>query len=160
MLTQVVPEIQNGLDANVRSELTRRLGAVLDDVYSLMIRTHVYHWNVEGPLFEPIHKLTEAQYTVLLAAADEIAERMRALDGMPAVKLNGFPTGVSNLPESQTAEAMVADLIRHHETAVRRMREVVSAAEEALDVVAADLLTRLMAQHEKDAWMLRATLKR
>jgi len=160
MPTKAVPEFHNGLDASVRSDLARRLGAVLDDVYSLLIRTHVYHWNVEGPLFEPIHKLTEAQYTALFAAADEIAERMRALDGKPAVKMNGFPTGVSNLPESQTAEAMVGDLVQHHERTVRRMRELVSAAEEAMDVVTADLLTGLMAQHEKDVWMLRAMLKR
>jgi starvation-inducible DNA-binding protein len=111
-------------------------------------------------LFEPIHKLTEAQYTALFAAADEIAERIRALDGKSAVKMNGIPTGVSNLPESQTAEAMVGDLVQHHERTVRRMRELVSAADEAMDVVTADLLTGLMAQHEKDIWRLRTMLKR
>ena len=160
MQTKVVQELRNGLDANARKDLTMRLGAILDDVYSLMIRTHVYHWNVEGPLFEPLHRLTEAQYTTLFAAVDDIAERVRALDAKPAVKSNGFPTGVSNLPDRQAAEAMIADLVEHHEAAVRRMREVVAVAEQATDVVTADLLTGLMAQHEKDVWMLRATLQR
>lgn len=160
MATITVPDIENGLAAEARKVLVQHLASVLDGVYSLMIRTHVYHWNVEGPLFEPVHKLTEGQYTALFAAVDEIAERMRALDGKPAVNVNGFPTGVANLPESQSAESMLADLIRQHEAVVRRMREVVAAAETGEDVVTADLLTGFIAQHEKDAWMLRATLRK
>jgi len=159
MATTVVPEIENGLPIEARKDLIQHLAGVLDGVYSLMIRTHVYHWNVEGSLFEPLHKLTEAQYTALFAAVDEIAERMRALDGKPAVNVNGFPTGVSNLPETQSAESMIADLVRQHEAVVRRMREVVGAAEKGGDVATADLLTGLIAQHEKDAWMLRAILR-
>ena len=159
MTTINVPEIENGLAAEARKGLVGQLAGILDAVYSLMIRTHAYHWNVEGPLFEPVHKLTEAQYTALFASVDEIAERMRALDGKPAVNVNGFPTGIANLPQSQSAEAMIADLVRQHDAVARRMRAVVAAAVEADDVATADLITGLMAQHEKDAWMLRATIK-
>ena len=132
---------------------------MLDGVYSLMVRTHVYHWNVEGPLFEPVHKLTEAQYTKLFAAVDEIAERVRALDEKPAVNVKGFPTGVSNLPQSQSAASMIGDLVRNHESVIRDMRPVLAAATKADDVVTADLLTGFIAQHEKDAWMLRSMLR-
>ncbi len=159
MTAMSVPDVENGLAEEARKDIARHLADVLDAVYSLMIRTHVYHWNVEGPLFEPVHKLTEVQHTALFAAVDEIAERMRALDGKPAVNGNGFPTGIANLPESQPAESMIGDLVRQHETVVRRMREVIAAAERTKDVVTADLLTGLIAQHEKDAWMLRATLR-
>lgn len=154
-----VPDFENGLEAKARKELGQKLGGVLNSVYSLMVRTQVYHWNVEGPLFEPVHKLTEAQYTAMFAAVDEIAERMRALDVKPAVNMNGFPTGVSNVPEKHSAEAMIADLVRQTEAVVRQMREVVSAADEAEDVVTADMLTGMIAQHEKDTWMLRSTLR-
>jgi starvation-inducible DNA-binding protein len=159
MTSQETLEIHNGLALDDRKELAGQLGGVLDGVYSLMVRTQVYHWNVEGPLFEPVHKLTEAQYTALFAAVDEIAERIRALDGKPAVDNNAFPTGVSNLPEAQTAVSMLADLVRNHETIVRRMRRVVAAATKIDDVVTADLLTGYIAQHEKDAWMLRSMLR-
>jgi starvation-inducible DNA-binding protein len=154
-----VPKFENGLKFEARQELAEQLGDVLDAVYSLMIRTHVYHWNVEGPLFEPVHKLTEAQYTALFQAVDEIAERMRALDAKPAVNANSFPTGVSNIPASLSAEKMIAELVRQHEGVVRLMRDVVALAEKVDDVVTADLLTGLMARHEKDAWMLRSTLQ-
>ncbi|MFM9849722.1 MAG: Dps family protein [Hyphomicrobiaceae bacterium] len=132
---------------------------MLDDVYSLMIRTHAYHWNVEGPLFEPVHRLTEVQYAAMFAAVDEIAERMRALDGKPAMAVNGFPTGVSNVPEAQSAESMIADLVQKHQAVVRRMRKVVAAADEVDDVTTADMLTGLIGRHEKEAWMLRSTIR-
>ncbi len=152
-------DVNNGLTTEARNHFVGHLADVLDRVYSLMVRTQVYHWNVEGPLFEPVHKLTEAQYTAHFSAVDEIAERMRALNGKPAVLANGFPTGVANLPMTQSAESMIADLVRQTETVVRCMREVVAAAEGAGDVVTADLLTGLIARYEKDALMLRATLR-
>ncbi len=153
-------QVENGLSQEARENMVLQLSGILDDVYSLMIRTHVYHWNVEGSLFEPIHKMTEAQYTRLFANVDELAERIRALDGKPAVNVNVFPSGVANLSESQTAESMLVDLLCQHETVVRHMRSAVTAADEVSDVVTADMLTGMMAQHEKDAWMLRAMLKR
>ncbi len=159
MTSESALKIDNGLVPGDRKELAEQLGGVLDGVYSLMVRTHVYHWNVEGPLFEPVHKLTESQYTALFAAVDEIAERIRALDGKPAVNVNAFPTGVSNLPAAQTAASMIADLVRNHECVIRDMRPVVAAATKADDVVTADLLTGYIAQHEKDAWMLRSMLR-
>jgi starvation-inducible DNA-binding protein len=160
MLTMAHPKIENGLGPHERDGIVERLAAVLDDVYSLMVRTQVYHWNVEGPLFEPVHNMTQAQYTTLFSAVDELAERIRALDGKPAVNINGFPTGVANLPEHQSAEEMIGDLVRHHEAVVLRMRAVVAEAENVSDVVTADMLTGFMARHEKDAWMLRAILRR
>ncbi len=160
MAHATIPPVENGLSQETRGTMVLQLAGVLDDVYSLMVRTHVYHWNVEGPLFEPVHTMTEAQYTRLFENVDDLAERVRALDGKPAVNVNGFPTGVSNLSENQTAESMIADLLCQHETVVRRMRTAVTAAEEVADVVTADMLTGMMAQHEKDAWMLRAMLKR
>ena len=159
MLTMAHPKIENGLGPHEREGIADRLAAVLDDVYSLMVRTQVYHWNVEGPLFEPIHNMTQAQYPTLFSAVDDIAERIRALDGKPAVSINGFPTGVANLPEQQSAEEMVGDLVEHHEAVTRRMRAVVAEADETSDVVTADMLTGFMARHEKDAWMLRSILR-
>jgi starvation-inducible DNA-binding protein len=159
MTHEIELDVHNGLASDDRQELATQLGAVLDAVYSLMVLTQVYHWNVEGPLFEPVHKLTEAQYTSQFAEVDEIAERLRALDAKAVVGGQAFPTGVSNLPHSQTAASMIADLVRTQESVVRKMRPVVTAATKADDVVTADLLTGYIAQHEKHAWMLRAMLR-
>lgn len=159
MTHETALDVQNGLASGDRHELAAQLGGVLDAVYSLMVRTQVFHWNVEGPLFEPMHKLTEAQYTFQFAEVDDIAERIRTLDAKAAVGGKVFPTGVSNLSQAQSAASMIADLVRTQESVVRTMRPVVTAATKADDVVTADLLTGFIAQHEKDAWMLRSMLR-
>jgi starvation-inducible DNA-binding protein len=105
MATATALQFNNGLVQETRDYLAQQLAGVLDAVYSLMVRTHAYHWNVQGPLFEPVHKLTETQFTHLFADVDEIAERMRALDGKPAVNVSAFPSGVANLPKEQVTRS-------------------------------------------------------
>ncbi|MEP3687502.1 ferritin-like domain-containing protein [Sulfitobacter dubius] len=39
----------------------------------------MYHWNVTGSHLLTVHGRTETQYTGMFAAADVIAERIRAL---------------------------------------------------------------------------------
>ena len=151
--------VQNGLASDDRQEVAAQLGGVLDAVYSLMVRTQVCHRNLEGLLFEPMHKLTEAQYTSQSAEVDDIAERIQAPDAKASGGGNVLPTGVSNLSQSQSAASMIADLVRTQESVVRTMRPVVTAATKADEVVTADLLTGFIAQDEKDAWMLQSMLR-
>ena len=78
-LASNVEHLDTGLDSKTRTKFAGQLSEILDDTYTLLVRTHVYHWNVKGPLFEPIHKLLEAQYEKLFEATDKIAERVRQL---------------------------------------------------------------------------------
>lgn len=137
------------------------LNRSLADTYCLLFKSHAYHWNVEGPLFHSIHVLTESQYSDLFAAADTLAERIRALGQLAPSQLGevikqSCVTDRSKLP---SAQAMVEDLASDHEAIARRMREVIAVAEDGNDPVTADLLTGRCAFHEKAAWMLRATAK-
>ncbi|MEL6422782.1 MAG: ferritin-like domain-containing protein, partial [Pseudomonadota bacterium] len=75
--TQNDPEV--GLSEQQRAKLADGLSKVLGDTYTLLIKSHAVHWNVVGPLFLPVHELTEQHYNDLFAAADVIAERIRAL---------------------------------------------------------------------------------
>lgn len=153
-----VDKMNTGLDAKYRGEMSEALTGILSDTYRLTIKSHIYHWNVVGPLFKPLHELTEQHYAALFAAADIIAERIRALGHLAPDSLAdaaGFApskTSVQNL----TAEDMVSDLIADHEAAVRTMREVAGKADESDDPVTADMLTERLAFHEKALWMLRA----
>lgn len=148
-----------GLEATSRADIASALGKILDSTYSLMVRTHLYHWNVRGPLFEPLHQLLEQQYGALFEAVDEIAERIQQL-GFRAPSTGGqtFPTGVSQLQQETGARAMIEDLLGQHESACRQIREAGIAADEAGDLVTNDLLSEKLGFHEKAAWMLRATL--
>lgn len=137
------------------------LRAALADTYYLVYKTHAYHWNVEGPLFQPIHILTETQYADLFAAADDLAERIRALGQLTPSRLSDIVASScvrekSSLP---SAQAMVEDLANDHEAIAKRMRAAIRVADEGNDPVTADLLTARCGVHEKAAWMLRAMAK-
>ncbi|MDX2157062.1 MAG: DNA starvation/stationary phase protection protein [Hyphomicrobiaceae bacterium] len=151
-----------GLDAGNRRKVSDHLADVLADVYTLLLKTHVYHWNVVGPLFVPIHELTEKHYNDLFEAADVIAERIRAL-GHPAPLSFGALLSKTAL-EEETVRRTAADMVEHlaedHEMLVRRLREAALAADEVDDLVTADLLTQRMAFHEKAIWMLRSIVAR
>ncbi|MEM5501909.1 MULTISPECIES: Dps family protein [Ahrensia] len=153
---KTTPEI--GLEESYLEEASKGLSEVLASTYKLMIKTQVYHWNVVGPLFGPIHELTEAHYNTLFEAIDIIAERVRALGHIAPVNFgdmkNFAPTGHS--VDNSSAHDMVADLIKDHEAAARTIREVGSKAGEAGDMVTEDMLTARLTFHEKALWMLKA----
>lgn len=134
------------------------LAQALADTYRLTFKTHAYHWNVEGPLFYSIHHLTEEHYTNLFAAADEVAERIRALGHLAPMTLSDITgkSDVKDLSKTPSARTMIEDLANDHEAAATRMHSIIEIAEDNGDPVTADLLTARCAFHEKAAWMLRA----
>jgi starvation-inducible DNA-binding protein len=137
------------------------LAGSLADTYSLLIKTHAVHWNVEGPMFFAVHNLTEAQYGDLFAATDVIAERIRALGHLTATSPKDLlsDTVVSDIKAPKDAVEMCEDLATDHSAVANRLHDVIEAAEEARDPVTADLATARAAFHEKAAWMLRALAK-
>ncbi len=141
--------------------ISKGLVESLADTYRLLFKSHAYHWNVEGPLFHSIHVLTEAQYTDLFTAADDLAERIRALGQLAPFQLAAITKAsvVRDLDRLPSAQEMVEDLAADHEAIAKRMRAVIATADEGEDPVTADLLTGRCAFHEKAAWMLRATAK-
>jgi starvation-inducible DNA-binding protein len=137
------------------------LAHLLADTYTLYLKTHNYHWNVTGPMFNTLHLMFEAQYTELAQAVDLVAERIRAL-GYPAPGSYAQYAKLSVIKESEgapAAEEMIADLVRGQEAVVRTARRVFPTVEKAADQATADLLTQRMQVHEKAAWMLRAMLQ-
>ena len=149
-----------GLAADYRSDISEDLSEILAATYKLTIKSHLYHWNVVGPLFRPLHELTEEHYNALFEAADVIAERVRALGHLAPVKLGeaaGFSPKAADV-KNTTAIDMVNDLIDDHEAAVRTMRKAAEKAGDAGDVVTEDMLTARLTFHEKALWMLRATI--
>lgn len=153
-------QINTGLDAAYRKEISEKLSDILASTYHLVIKSHVYHWNVVGPLFKPLHELTEEHYNALFAATDVIAERIRALGHLAPAKLGDaskFAPKATSV-DHKSAVDMVNDLIEEHEAAVRAMREAGEKAGDAGDLVTEDMLTARLAFHEQALWMLRAVV--
>jgi starvation-inducible DNA-binding protein len=153
-------DIDIGIDQKERKEITAGLSRLLADSYTLYLKTHNYHWNVEGPMFNTLHLMFEAQYTELAQAVDVIAERIRAL-GEPAPGSYAAFAKLSSIDEEEdvpTAEEMIENLVKGQEAVVRTARSIFPASERANDEPTADLLTQRMQVHEKNAWMLRSML--
>lgn len=143
-----------------RKRLAGNLTGLLADTYLLLVKTQGYHWNVVGPLFVSLHRLTEEQYRNLFEAVDDMAERIRAL-GHPAPSSITEMIALTRIAEdtgNASAEEMVANLVADHERIVRRLREAAIMAEEQHDMVTAGMLTDRMGFHEQAVWMLRAVI--
>jgi starvation-inducible DNA-binding protein len=157
----VGPSIDIGIPEKKRQAIADGLSHLLADSYTLYLKTHNYHWNVTGPLFNTLHLMFEAQYNELALAVDLIAERIRALGVAAPGSYTQFAK-LSSVVESTvvpSARDMIADLVLGQETVVRTARKVFPLAEKAGDQATADLLTQRMQLHEKTAWMLRSMLE-
>lgn len=152
--------IDIGIDEADRKAIAGGLSRMLADSYTLYLKTHSFHWNVTGPLFNALHLMFEQQYSELALAVDTIAERIRAL-GFPAPgSYQQFSnlTRITEEPGQPAAEEMIRQLARDQETLVRTAREVIPVAEKANDQPTVDLLSTRMEIHEKTAWMLRSMI--
>ena len=154
-------KIDIGIDAKDREEIAGGLSHVLADTYTLYLKTHNFHWNVTGPMFQTLHVMFETQYDELALAVDLIAERIRAL-GLPAPGTYKQFAKLSAIREDDgvpKAQDMIRRLVEGHETVARTARAVCKSAEGASDQPTCDLLTQRMQVHEKTAWMLRSLLE-
>lgn len=153
--------INIGISAEDRKLIVDGLSRLLADSYTLYLKTHNYHWNVTGPMFNTLHLMFEEEYNELALAVDAIAERIRAL-GFPAPGSYAAYARLTSISEASeeplAAETMIRQLVEGNETVVRTAREIFPAAERANDESTADLLTGRMQRHEKVAWMLRSLI--
>jgi starvation-inducible DNA-binding protein len=154
--------IDIGIPEADRKVIADGLARLLADSYSLYLKTHNFHWNVTGPMFQTLHAMFEVQYDELAIAVDVIAERIRALDHYAPGTYRAFQN-LSAIPETDgvpRAEEMIRELVQGQETVVRTARSLFPAVEAARDEATADLLTQRIQLHEKTAWMLRSLLER
>jgi starvation-inducible DNA-binding protein len=155
-------KIDIGIDEKDRNEIAAGLGKLLADTYTLYLKTHNFHWNVTGPMFQTLHLMFETQYNELALAVDAIAERIRSL-GAPAPGTYAEFVRLSSIKETPgvpKAEEMIRLLVEGQEAVVRTARSLFSVVDKADDEATADLLTQRIQLHEKTAWMLRSLLEK
>ena len=158
------PAIDIGIDPGDRKRIAEGLSVYLADAYTLYLKTHNFHWNVTGPMFNALHTMFEEQYTEQWNALDEVAERIRALGFNAPGSYAEFIRLSSIAEEPGLAQApdwreMVRQLVVGNEAVCRSARKVLATADEASDDPSVDLLTQRLQTHEKYAWMLRSLLQ-
>ena len=152
--------IDIGIADEARKEIVEGISRLLADSYSLYLKTHNFHWNVTGPMFQTLHLMFETQYNELALAVDLIAERIRSLGEFAPGSYSRYGE-LSSIEEENgvpSAEEMVAQLLADHETIIRSIRSIFPITERSNDESTADLLTQRMQVHEKTAWMLRSLI--
>ena len=157
----VILEIDTGISRESLQKIANILNDDLADEYVLLTKTRNYHWNVEDPRFNDLHKFFEEQYEVLSAAVDEIAERVRAVGGRTRATLKEFINSSQireDIGSYPNAETMLGNLLSDHETIIKTLRKNINECQELNDEGTANFLTDKMEAHEKMAWMLRSFL--
>ncbi|MEP3226555.1 MAG: Dps family protein [Parasphingorhabdus sp.] len=154
-------DVNIGISNQDRKRSADALSVLLAETYTLYLKTHGYHWNVEGPHFQQLHALFMEQYTEMWTAVDELAERIRAL-GFPAPSSYSEMAKLSSVPEEigrPDWKQMVVNLAEGHHHIAATARKTLRVAEEVEDDATSDVVTPRITIHEKTAWMLRATAK-
>lgn len=156
-----IPQMNTGISAKDRAKIAQGLSRLLADTYTVYLKTHNFHWNVEGPMFQTLHILFMEQYTEMWNAIDLVAERIRSLGHYAPGTYKEFQK-LASIKETEgvpSAKKMIELLIEGQEAIVRTARSVLPVADKANDEPTLDLLTQRMQIHEKNAWMLRSLLK-
>ena len=155
-------DINTGIAPAQRAAIVHGLSRLLADTYVVYLKTHNFHWNVEGPMFQTLHQMFMEQYTETWNAIDLIAERIRSLGEYAPGTYKEYSklTRIKETDGVPKAEDMVQLLIEGQEAIVRTARELLPIADKAGDEPTLDLLTQRMQIHEKNAWMLRSLLKK
>lgn len=150
--------INIGISEADRKDLAQGLSRLLADTYTLYMKTHNYHWNVTGPMFQTLHLMFEGQYNELALAIDLIAERIRALGVYAPGTYTQYAklTSIKEDTDIPNAQTMIRNLVEAQEAVIRTARSIYPLAEKATDETTADLLTQRLQIHEKTAWMLRS----
>jgi starvation-inducible DNA-binding protein len=154
-------KIDIGIAKDARRDIADGLSRLLADEYTLYLKTHNFHWNVTGPMFNTLHLMFETHYNESALAVDTVAERIRAL-GFPAPGTYSAYAKLSSIEETEgvpDAQEMIRLLVKGHEACAKTARSLFPYADDASDEPTADLLTQRMQVHEKTAWMLRSLLE-
>ncbi len=152
--------IDIGMETSDRKAIADGLCKLLADTYTLYLKTHYFHWNVTGPMFQTLHLMFETQYNELALAVDLIAERIRALGHTAPGSYSAYAQ-LSSIPETTEvpkATEMIQLLVEAQEAVCRTARSIYPLVAKASDEPTADLLTQRLQLHEKTAWMLRSLL--
>jgi len=109
MSTQKTPNQKAGtvdenalrLDQKKAEQIVDALNTDLADAYVLYHQLHKHHWNVEGAEFRDIHVFLQEVYEDVEAAADEVAERLQALGGVPHASMTTLAENATVEPEDE-----------------------------------------------------------
>ena len=143
-------------------QLIQQLKVILGTNFALYLKSHNYHWNIEGPNFPQYHDFLNTFYTEVFAQIDPIAEHIRYLDSYAPGSMERFleladiEEAVDIIPSSMD---MMTQLKSDNDRFIVHLRAGIAAAEQANEPAVGNFLQDLLGAHQKKAWMLRSIIK-
>lgn len=154
--------LNTGISKDNSKKVAEELNQVLSDEYVLYTKTLKFHWNIEGRDFHALHLFLEEQYQQLQLIVDSVAERIRKVGHFAFGSMKEFLGGASlkeHNSDDRISDNMLTELVSDHEAIIRKCRTLIDSFDEKYDDAgSADFITGIMKQHEKMAWMLRASV--
>ena len=119
-----------------------------------------FHWNVKGMAFGPLDALFQEIYEDHFVAQDDLAERVKALDGHAEGMLAGMlkRSKVTEHDGHANDQEMIKAMQIAQETLAATLGGAGALAAEHGDTLTEDLCIARGQTHEKFAWMLRSHL--
>ena len=142
-------------------DLQKILKIAFASEFTFYLKSHFFHWNVEGPLFKQFHDLFGAIYEEVYDSIDDFAENIRKLGAYTPGSYTRFSalTQLDEETEVLNAEQMTQQLLQDSDVMVKLLKRVFDMATEQGEEGLADFIAGRMDAHRKHSWMLRATLK-
>lgn len=144
------------------NKLIEQLRKILATNFALYLKTHMFHWNVEGPNFNDYHAFFSGVYEDLFAQSDILAEFIRQLNEKAPGSLSVYQSEslVKDEEGFPSAEEMFAKLAYDTQTMITLYEQLYNIAEEANEHQISNYAADRMAAHKKTAWMVRSILKK
>jgi len=156
--------LNTGISEENSKKVAQALNQVLADEFVLYVKTLSFHWNIEGPDFHALHLFLDDQYHQLQTIIDSVAERVRKVGHFATGSMHEFLDSASLKEHSGAAsvsEQMLGELASDHDAIIRKTRTLIDDFEEKYDDAgSSDFITGIMKEHEKMAWMLRASVRK
>lgn len=151
-----------GLDPKQAEALVKPLNELLANYQIHYQNLRGFHWNIKGPSFFELHALFEQYYTAAAANIDEIAERILTLGGRPLHTFSAYveTSKIKETKDQSDASKCVEAILTSLNMLLQMERPILEAASELGDEGTVDLITGLVSQQEKDAWMLTSWLNK
>ena len=142
-------------------ELVEQMKVVLASVFSLYLKSHYFHWNVEGPNFPQYHEFLGDLYEEIYGSIDTIAEEIRTLGAYAPGSLQRYSalTKIEDETSIPDPMRMMKVLYMDNRIVIEELKKANDMAESVNAVGLANFLQDRVDKHYKHDWMLRSITK-
>lgn len=146
----------------MREQLVEGMKIVLADTFALYLKTHQFHWNIEGADFPQYHEFLENLYTEVYGSVDKIAEEIRALGEYAPGSFTRFKelTNIRDNTGAPSAVEMFTELQGDNSIVLNSLMTAYNFANQYNEIGLSNFLQDRYDAHKKHNWMLNSILKR